>query len=314
MTGTFTPSTARDLQRNLIEWWGSDAALHFAQARASFAAEQVDKPAADRLTYFTEVNPDVERRRLRAAETFLITDEMSAVCRHASLTLPPVAVEHGMLPAEIGFAVFNDQVADHVHEIGSVLPVEVVCWYPAAFGGKAGVAVYTYMSRNYLTGAAETVRAGLRAPALPALWTFLPYREVVGGEPLPPEPAEDMEYQPLRDAENQWTVRMLVATWLLMAQPIAGREHPRIDRPAAKRAARAGLLSDLTVVTLRQPRSEPGDGPSSREYHRRWIVRGHWRRIPTPDQPQRVTWVHGYVKGPAGAPLVVTDRVTVLAR
>jgi hypothetical protein len=314
----FTPTTARDLHRSLIEWWGSEAAQRFAYARAAFAAEQSDKPAETRVTYYTEVNPEVERRRLRAAETFLITDDMSAVCRHAALTLPAVAVEHGMLPAEIGFAVFNDRRGDHAPEVGSVVPLEVVCWYPAAFSGVAGIAVSTYMSADTLrcvrAEAAEIVRMQLRAPAMPALWTFLPYGEVVGGDPLPPEPAEEMEYEPLRDAETRWTVRMLIAAWLLMAQPIAAREHPRVARPAAKRAVRAGLLSDLTVVMLRQPLGQAGDEPSGREYHRRWIVRGHWRRIPTDEQPARVTWVHGYVKGPADQPLVMTDRVTVLAR
>lgn len=40
----------------------------------------------------------------------------------------------------------------------------------------------------------------------------------------------------------------------------------------------------------------PGDG--TREYHCRWLVRGHWRRI---EQARRV-WVRPYIKGPAGAP------------
>ncbi len=114
--------------------------------------------------------------------------------------------------------------------------------------------------------------------------------------------------------EDEYAARMLVAVWLLMGQPIAQHDRPPVQRAAAKRALRAGLTTDLTVITLRQPRHPDGDEPASREYHRRWIVRGHWRRIPTPEAPQRVTWVHGYVKGPADAPLVVTDRVTVLAR
>lgn len=40
----------------------------------------------------------------------------------------------------------------------------------------------------------------------------------------------------------------------------------------------------------------PGDG--TREYHCRWLVRGHWRRI---EEARRV-WVRPYIKGPAGAP------------
>jgi hypothetical protein len=136
-----------------------------------------------------------------------------------------------------------------------------------------------------------------RFPMLPAMLVFLPY----GDERV------------ITDKSLARAARMTIAAWILMDEPLAARETPRIERAAAKRATRAGLTSDLTVIRLRQPRHEAGDG-TGRQYHSRWIVRGHWRRIPTLEQPGRVTWVHGYVKGPADAPLVVRDRVTVLAR
>jgi hypothetical protein len=108
---------------------------------------------------------------------------------------------------------------------------------------------------------------------------------------------------------------MVVAAWLLMDQPITLTEKPPLQRAFTKRAQRAGLTSNINVVMLRRPRSQSeGDGTSGRQYHSRWVVQGHWRRIPTPDQPQRITWVHGYVKGPTDAPLVLRDRVTVLGR
>jgi hypothetical protein len=314
MTGMFTPTTARDLHRSLIEWWASAEAAQYADARADFAAEQAERPAETRVMYYTEVNPEAERRRLRVAETYLITDEMSAVCRHASAGLPPVTVEHHLLPAEIGFAVFNDRLSDHDPKIGSAIPLEVACWYPAEYAGQAGVAVCTYISRDTV----ETIGPGKgwvlaawRTPILPGLWTFLPYGQLVPEVGRYDE--DNPEYVAFKDAETRNVVRMLLATWLLMAQPIAARELPRIERKAARRASRTGLLSDLTVITLRRPRGAP-EAAGGREYSRRWIVRGHWRRVPTPELPHRVTWVHGYVKGPANAPLVVTDRVTVLAR
>lgn len=354
----FTPTSARDLHRNLIEWWGSREAQEWAAGTTSMHRERFPH---DIIGF--AIDPAAEQNRLRAAETFLVTDDMAAVCRHAATTLPTLAVEHSMLPAEVGFMVFNDRLSDHSAEVAAKLPVEVLAWWPSSYDGRAGVAVGTYGTPETLAYAVsllkdlmpqqaaaqvrldylderlrllktgegldlpdepdpELVRAtaeGVRAeteaeyagrlrnfrrfrmPMAPALFTFLPY----GQEP-PPEAVSDRE--------TEYAVRMLLSAWLLMDQPIAAREHPRIYRPAAKRAVRAGLLSDLTVVMLRRPRTAPGEEPSGREYHRRWIVRGHWRRIPTPELPQRVTWVHGYVKGPADAPLVMTDRVTVLAR
>lgn len=356
----FTPTTARDLHRNLIEWWGSVYAQQWAAALADVHGQR--HPNDDIAGYFA-VDPTTEQHRLRAAETFLVTDDMSAVCRHAAATLPTLAVDHGMPPAEIGFIVFNDRLTDHAAAVGALIPVEVIHWWPAVYDGTAGIAVATYASPETMAYAAGLIvslsaeidgeevrlrhlqerlsllkagaeapdrtvpeRAGAhsttaevqarverkaadqtetmnryRVPMAPALFTFLPY----GTEP----PAVAVS-----DRETEYAVRMLLSAWLLMGQPIAAREHPRIARPAAKRAVRAGLLSDLTVVMLRQPKAAASDEPSGREYHRRWIVRGHWRRIPLPEQPSRVTWVHGYVKGPADAPLVMTDRVTVLAR
>jgi hypothetical protein len=363
MTGTFTPSTARDLHRNLIEWWGSLHAQQWANEVAEFCDPRPPAPPGDGLTaFYAFTDPVAEQRRLRAAETFLVTDEMSAVCRHAAASLPTLVVEHAMLPAEVGFLVFNDRVTDHDERLGALVPLEAVMWWPAQYevGGRpaSGVAVATFASPDVIawimarltmirteqatlvehvrqleerldgvdadevpTDSALVIAAGVaehqaateeydrrrrvimqyRMPMMPALFTFLPYGQEPGDEAL-------------EDDEIRYAARMLVSAWLLMGQPIAGREHPRIDRPAAKRAVRAGLTSNLTVVTLRQPRHAPTGLSPSREYHTRWIVRGHWRRIPTPDQPGRVTWVHGYVKGPTGAPLVVRDRVTVLAR
>lgn len=42
--------------------------------------------------------------------------------------------------------------------------------------------------------------------------------------------------------------------------------------------------------------SYPGHG--NREYHCRWLVRGHWRHLTSGER----TWVRPYIKGPAGAP------------
>lgn len=52
-----------------------------------------------------------------------------------------------------------------------------------------------------------------------------------------------------------------------------------------------------------------GSGQSGREYHVRWLVRGHWRHTPGGrtfctccETPQRASWIAPYIKGPAGAP------------
>lgn len=66
-------------------------------------------------------------------------------------------------------------------------------------------------------------------------------------------------------------------------------------RAAARRYQLPARLYWVTVTDeqITQPRSL-----SDREYHCRWLVRGHWRHFRDGSR----TWIRPYVKGPAGAP------------
>ncbi|TWJ25132.1 hypothetical protein [Micromonospora endolithica] len=62
-----------------------------------------------------------------------------------------------------------------------------------------------------------------------------------------------------------------------------------------------------------KPTAEP-TGEAKWHYRVRFIVRGHWRRLVNADgQPYRI-WIHSHIKGPDGAPLLLGDTVSVLAR
>jgi hypothetical protein len=286
----FTPSSAREMHRKLTDWWGS---VH-GQAWAEKRNEHSD------TDYFAADN---ERRRLAASETFLVTDEMSAVCRAAAASLPSLVFTRDVPPSKLGFVVFNDRLADH--EGDSCIPVQAVAWRPEVHDAKAGIVLTTYLlpeSAVDLDGDDRwaKVHSMYRYPMLPALWTFVPY----GEEP----PAEAVA-----DKHMEYAVRMCVATWRLMRQPLVARSPMRLSRTDVKRMTRSGMTGDLSVIMLRQS-GGPTAGRSTREYRHRWLVRGHWRRLPPANGQERVTWIHGYVKGPTDAPLLVRDRVTVLAR
>jgi hypothetical protein len=294
---SFTPADARELHRRLADWWGSAGAQLWHSVADAYARSEGD------AGYFFQVDPPVEQRRLQAAETFLVTAEMAAVCRVAGRSLPELRVTTDLLPASCGVLLFDDDLAGHDP---AIVQSKLVTWGPAAYGGKPGVAVASYLlpgqrvpsddGQADLAAAIARVFADIRGPALPSLWTFLPY-----GVEIPAEAVSDQHLEHL--------VRMVLASWLLMGQPLAARDRPVLNRADTKRATRSGLTGALTVVMLRYQPTAP-EGPSGRVYHRRWLVRGHWRRLPS----GRPTWVHEHVKGPAGAPLVLTDKVTVLAR
>ena len=82
---------------------------------------------------------------------------------------------------------------------------------------------------------------------------------------------------------------------------VLGARHVQLDVPRPHRRAherRFGLPHpQVYFVDLRQA-GEKKAGAGGHQYNHRWLVRGHWRHLPS----GRRTWVRPYVKGPAGAP------------
>ncbi len=106
------------------------------------------------------------------------------------------------------------------------------------------------------------------------------------------------------------------AFWRISAQPLASVARPPLDRSARRRAARASIVHDTRVVMLRRtsPLAEPADGEAKWHYRVRFMVRGHWRRLHDKNgRPYRI-WIHAYIKGPDGAPLLAGEKVAILAR
>jgi hypothetical protein len=90
-------------------------------------------------------------------------------------------------------------------------------------------------------------------------------------------------------------------------------ERERPDRAQRRRLARAfpDTAEPDRVVTLRLRRVEQraGGGETTVEWSHRWLVSGHWRRL-----PKGVVWVRQHVKGPPELPLVVKQHRTLFNR
>lgn len=107
----------------------------------------------------------------------------------------------------------------------------------------------------------------------------------------------------------------------IMQQPYAARATEHAPRAAAKRLARQNASSEITVITFRQPQRSARERDAERAWtlDHRVLVRGYWRRhqhYKTPDGrwAEKQIYVGPYVKGPEGAPLVVTKKVNDLIR
>jgi hypothetical protein len=110
--------------------------------------------------------------------------------------------------------------------------------------------------------------------------------------------------------------RLVYAYWRISGQPLATVAAAPLDRAARRRAARASIVHDTRVVMLRRtsPATDRDAGEAKWHYRVRFVVKGHWRRLVDKEgQPYRV-WIQAYIKGPDGAPLLLGEKVAVLAR
>lgn len=111
----------------------------------------------------------------------------------------------------------------------------------------------------------------------------------------------------------------LAAAWSMMWTPTVAQR--RTIEPRRSGSARAAEIqpSEVTIVDLRpleaRVHEEASDDPS-RQYHHRWIVRGHWRNQAVGEgrSERRITWIPSHIKGPAWAPLLASEKVMTWMR
>jgi hypothetical protein len=113
--------------------------------------------------------------------------------------------------------------------------------------------------------------------------------------------------------------RLVFAAFQLAAQAnLAETEQQPTNRMERRRTERAGLPArDVRIVRLRRSIAADRDAEQTgagREWRHRWVVRGHWRNHWYPSiSDHRPPWIAPYLKGPADAPLIGGDKVTVLS-
>lgn len=129
----------------------------------------------------------------------------------------------------------------------------------------------------------------------------------------------DVEYSPqvtqLREPWAAHVVHTIGAAWLLMQQPRgAETRSQRASLHTGSKKGKPGKVSMVQVIDLRRLAHNDAEREQayggSREFHTRWMVRGHWRqqRVGPGRRYTRPVFVSPYLKGPEGAP-IKTDRV-----
>jgi hypothetical protein len=114
--------------------------------------------------------------------------------------------------------------------------------------------------------------------------------------------------------------RVLHAFFLLLGQTVTASQSVIPSRPHRRRAQRAGLPQQVTVISLRNIVTERKEGESLVEWSHRWVVRPFWRwQVCGPDHQlaQEIEpgkwrariWIAPFIKGPADKPLIISDKV-----
>jgi hypothetical protein len=305
----WSPTDLPRLRDETLQW----VARHGAQLYANFIVDGRQEIKPDLPTPEAGLAmARAEAWRIANAELFHVTEHMTELVKTAADSLPEFTLVPEDLPAPCGFILFDEPVYIVDYDEGAA-PVVAIVWGPWQNSPwpDGGVWATTYTDSNALIanrkasgGITEQEAIHLRANNPPLLLDNegqIPF----SADPILEDPRGEVE-------ERQGRVlRILRSTWLLMGQSVATVENAEFDRAARKRYRREGKEPPtVRVISLRKPATGGAGEPGNREYHHRWIVRGHWRKQWYASvNDHRPVWIAPYVKGPEGAPLIGGERV-----
>lgn len=279
-----TPSQALDLKRELLQWLKTSIARDwFTILSTGDGFANIDGSPYTKAVKFAATMLG----HLRDGAVYVVSPEMFDLAQMAGQSMPSQALVRTDIPSESGVIFFPGIVGYGKDGLpAATVAVSWSCVSTDYSDESSGEVVYLVLY-DRIDG------VGVR-PVHMLVW-----------------PVGESQFAQDDPVYEAWGSRTLLAAWTLMQQPIAAVERGSIVRPAAKRARRAGLPnSDVSVIRLRRAASDPSGEPGAREYHHRWIVRGHWRNQYLPSRKtHRLQWITEHVKGPEDKPLKLTEKV-----
>jgi hypothetical protein len=319
---------AVDLRIRMTEYIGTPAALgyltNYLGVLGAHTITAADSDAfADVITGMQELNQAV----WSDADTYLVTPAMTAILAAAAqaLDLTGDVLTPDAAPTANGILFLPDPIY-HRAQDGQLLNITAVTWWTVDLDGTAmWIICGWYDPRDpdvaFLDDVTLTTGHG---PLMLGDVRILPIGQPIGSyQPSPAtEPEHTWETAPdgravitQADTSSHVVTALAYTFWRLQEQRLTTVARPPLDRAAARRAKKAHVNPDVRFIVLRRtsPVGDPGGQPKW-HYRVRFVVRGHWRRTSTPDGGTRRRWVHAYIKGPDGAPLIHGEKVNILAR
>lgn len=243
---------------------------------------------------------ELQARRIRVANSIWVSPDMSDLVASTAKLLPnrdvppfpPAGIAYFANP--IWLRVSVSLVGVEEYDLGSPtveadVPIRVLDWLPGT--------VETYLRRDDLSEEQWEKAFPNHPQAQSEEWWLASF----------PLQANNEGY------EREWAIAR--SLWALSAQRVGVHRAEAPSRPARRRAERAGIPPDVSVVDLRRPVGAAVTGGSSRDWSHRWLVGGHWRnQWLASTKTHRLTWINPYVKGPTDKPFVPKERVYRLVR
>jgi hypothetical protein len=309
------------VRRSLLEFIDTGALTDTLMQHRKYQRGPVRTPMVDGRRMPIPDYVTLVRRWVQIADLYYVTEPMSAVVRQAAESMPPYRFLKEDMPSPIGLVVWaapigkiDDAWIEHhadrrVHE---AVWFRAALWAPATTEMGPGVQVSLFSDTDTLIDrgiAPDGYTDDQLARFKQALGPLAYYDEAA-------LPYADLADHPIKNS----AFAAVMTTWLIMGQRIAVVEHERLPRQMRRAAARAGEPEPtVRTITLRRAAKpgqadEDGQGPK-REFHHRWIVKGHWRQQwYASEQRHKPIYIADFVKGPEGAPMIGGERVSVLRR
>lgn len=307
MTGV-TPGLLPELRDELLTWLEKPhmrAAYRQMAAQVGWMGQRVSPQDVDGYLR-TEVD------LLRAADLYFVNDDMTSLAEAAGRTLPGLTLLREDLPSERGLCVFSRPIGTYSTDDGLDDEVSIIA-FSWTHGRNGGVYLcfYSWRDLNTQSALASGRYSQEDAERLRATHPRLTH-DTEGAIRY-----GNHDHLPSGTILDGWG-RTALATWLLMQQESVGASarygFNQLDRARMKR--RKVKPSPVTVIRLRYAkRADSTPTGETREYHHRWVVRGHWRRQWYPSRNGHIPiWIPAHVKGPEGAPLKTGEKVYAWVR
>jgi hypothetical protein len=341
----YAPGDVAGLRRELADWYGGPQGVNYYLQAIALGRQPIRPPGPpDKVAQLLAA---AEATRLREGDLWYVDEDLCALLNAAHPSMPEFAPRPEDLPSKVGFAVFAEPIAVYQAEearderlldmvacsggkwaratterlYAGQAPIVAVSWGPMANrywpAGGLWMSFYAVSGLHDLDGVIGDAKALARARSMvPPLSVdneagigWRPDGVPIDGFllPTPDAPVTTLSW-----------ARLVFAAFQLAAQAnLAEREELPTPRPERRRTQRAGLPPrDVRVARLRRTLTadrDAEDQQTGQEWRHRWVVRGHWRKHWYPSlNDHRPLWIAPYLKGPADAPLIGGERVTVV--